>query len=177
MNNEEVYRKLRDTLTDEEIADSAVIPADLTSAEREEADDELKKERQQQLRGMSATDQLLADLMRLRFQIENYVRYEPFSSDHTFGSYLREYVHILRRDRKTIADDLALHYTKLSRILNDKEEPSVALCYRLDTYSGQLITADWWWKLVTKKQEAEMMQNKKAQKMEGEKVKNALIVV
>lgn len=177
MSNEEVYRKLKETLTDEEIVDSAMIPADLTDAEREEADEEIKRVRLQQLRNQSETDQILADVMRLRFQIENYIKYEPFLYDHTFGKYLREYVRILRKDRKTIANDLTVHYTKLSRIINDKEEPSMALCYRLDTYSGHLISVDWWWKLVTKKQEFEMLRDEKTRKAESKKVKNPLPIV
>lgn len=175
MKNEEVYRKLKESLTDEEIADAAVIPADLTESERKEAEEEIKSVRLQQLRTMSEHDRMVADVMRLRFRMENYVKLEPFSYDYTFGSYLQEYVRILKKDRKEIADDLAIHYTKLSRILNDKEEPATALCYRLDEYSGHLISADLWWKLMIKKLEFKVLQDENAKKLEAQKVKNSLI--
>lgn len=39
---EELYQKLRKTLTDEEIADSMLILQDLTAAEQKKADEELR---------------------------------------------------------------------------------------------------------------------------------------
>jgi hypothetical protein len=39
---EEIYQKLRKHLSDEEIADAMLIPADLTDEERQKADEELR---------------------------------------------------------------------------------------------------------------------------------------
>ena len=39
---ERLYRELRKKYTDEEIADSMLLPADLTEGEKQKADEELK---------------------------------------------------------------------------------------------------------------------------------------
>lgn len=128
-----------------------VIPADLTDNEKKEFSVEMKNIRFQKLRETTEQDTILADVMRLRFQIENYLKKETFSFEKTFGKFLKEYMRVLKKSRKEIAEDLAVHYTKFSRLINDKEEPSIELSYRLEKHSGELIKAELWYKLVTKK--------------------------
>ena len=55
---------------------------------------------------------------------------------------MKEYIRVVKKTRREIADDLAIHYTKLSRIINDKEEPNIELSYRLEKHSGNLISAE-----------------------------------
>ncbi|MEL6843064.1 MAG: hypothetical protein AAFP02_07595, partial [Bacteroidota bacterium] len=147
MKFEEIYQALRKKYSDEEIAASTFIPADLSKAEKEEADRQMRAIRLDKLRNMSEADQILSDVMRLHFQMENYVKKEAFAFEKTFGKYLAEYIRIIKKSRREIAEDLAIHYTKLSRIINDKEEPNVELSYRLEKHSGKLIRAITWWKL------------------------------
>ncbi|MEL6589067.1 MAG: hypothetical protein AAFQ68_03245, partial [Bacteroidota bacterium] len=92
----------------------------------------------------------------------------------TFGKYLAEYIRIIKKSRREIAEDLAIHYTKLSRIINDKEEPNVELSYRLEKHSGKLIRAITWWKLMIKKQEFIISQDETTRTKEQDKVKNYL---
>jgi plasmid maintenance system antidote protein VapI len=174
MKYEEIYQKLREKYTDEEIADSMLIPEDLSEEEKQELAEEMKEIRMQKLREMSEEDRILSDVMRLRFQIESYVKESGFSFQKTFGKYLGEYIRILNKQRREIADDLSIHYTKLSRIINDKEEPNVELTYRLEKHSGHLISAKLWWKLMIKKQEFIISEDKETRKEQQGKVKNAL---
>jgi plasmid maintenance system antidote protein VapI len=174
MKYEEIYQKLKEKYTDEEIADSMLIPADLTEEEKAGLHQEMKEIRMQKLRDMSEEDRILADVMRLRFQIEGYLKERIFSFQKTFGKFLEEYIRILKKSRRTIADDLAIHYTKLSRIINDKEEPNIELAYRLEKHSGKLIAAELWWKLMIKKQEFIISQDESTKKAEQDKVKNPL---
>lgn len=174
MKYEKIYQKLKETYTDEEIADAMLIPADLTENEKKELAEEMKAIRIQKLREMTEEDRILADVMRLRFQIEAYVKESGFSFEKTFGKFLKEYNRIINKSRRDIANDLSIHYTKLSRIINDKEEPNVELTYRLEKHSGHLIKAKLWWKLIIKKQEFIISQDEATREEEQKKVKNPL---
>ena len=174
MKFDKIYQELRKKYTDEEIAESMLIPEDLTPEEQEKANEEIRAYRLEQLRNMNEEDRILSDVMRLRFQIENYLKREAFSFDKTFGKFLEEYIRIIKKSRKEVANDLAIHYTKLSRIINDKEEPNVELSYRLEKHSGNLIKAINWWKIMIKKQEFIIARDMETKELEQNKVKNYL---
>ena len=72
------------------------------------------------------------------------------------------------------ANDLNIHKTKLSRILNNRENPNIELMYRLEHHSGQMIPATYWYRLFTKKQEEDIKLNHEKRKLESKKVKNEL---
>ncbi len=174
MKYEKIYNKLKKRYTDKEIVESMLIPQDLTKKEKEELAKEMKEIRMQKLRETTEEDMILSDVMRLRFQIENYIKKEAFSFEKTFGKYLEEYLRIIRKTRREISEDLSVHYTKLSRIINDKEEPNIELSYRLEKHSGELIKAELWWKLMIKKHEFIISRDKETRIKEQKKVKNAL---
>lgn len=174
MKYEEIYQRLKEKYTDEEIVESMLIPADLSDKEKKELAKEMKEIRMQKLRETTEEDRILSDVMRLRFQMESYVKKSGFSFEKTFGKFLEEYIRILKKTRREIANDLSIHYTKLSRIINDKEEPNVELTYRLEKHSGNLIKAKLWWKLMIKKQEFIISQDEETRKVEQGKVKNPL---
>ncbi len=176
MKYEKIYQKLKQQYSDEEIVDSMLIPADLTKGEREELAKEMKAIRMQSLRETSEEDRILADVMRLRFQMEAYVKGDNFSFQKTFGKFLEEYIRVLKKTRREIAEDLAVHYTKLSRIINDREEPSVGLSYRLEKHTGNLIKAETWWQLIVKKQAFIISKDVETRRREQEKVRNYLLV-
>ena len=91
-----------------------------------------------------------------------------------FGKQLEEYARILKRTKKALSKDLSIHYTRFSRIVNDREEPNIELTYRLEKHSGGLIPALIWWKLMIKKQEYFIRQDEKSRKEEAAKVRNAV---
>jgi len=174
MKYEKTYKELRKKYSDEEIAESMLIPQDVTKEEAEELAKEMKEFRMQKLKETTEEDAILSDVMRLRFQIEHYLKKEPFSFERTFGKYLEEYLRIIKRTRKAIAEELSIHYTKLSRIINDKEEPNIELSYRLEKHSGKLIKAELWWKLMIKKHEFIITQDQETRIDEQKKVKNPI---
>jgi plasmid maintenance system antidote protein VapI len=171
---EKIYKELRKKYTDEEIADSMLIPADLTEEERKKADEEIREFRFRLLRERTEEQRIFSDLMRLRFQLENYIKEEKYSEDKSFGRQLEEYARILKRTKKELSEDLDIHYTRLSRIINGKEEPNIELAYRLEQHSGKLISAIIWWRLIIKKQEYEIRQDKETRDKEASRVKNAV---
>jgi len=171
---EEIYQKLSKHLTDEEIADSMLIPADLTEEEQKQADEELRAFRFKLLAEMTEEKRIYSDLLRFRYQLENYLENEEFNSSREFGGQLEEYARILKRTKKKLSEDLNIHYTRLSRIINNHEDPNIELTYRLEKHSGELIPALMWWKLITKKQEFEIKRDKTTRRIEAAKVKNAV---
>ncbi|MEM7660467.1 MAG: helix-turn-helix transcriptional regulator [Bacteroidota bacterium] len=174
MNYSEIYQRLRETYSDREIAESMLIPEELSEAERIEADRELLAYRMKLMREMSEEDQILSDVMRLRFQMETYVKASPFSFDKTFGKQVKEYLRITKRTQQQLAGELSIHHSKLSRIINDKEEPNVELCYRLEKHTGGLIQALTWWRLAVKKQEFIIAADEQRREVEQAKVTNYL---
>lgn len=173
---EKIYKELRKKYTDEEIADSMLIPADLTEEEKEKANEELRAFRFKLLSEMTEEQRIFSDLMRFRIQMENYIKTSEFSEGKSFGRHLEEYTRILKRTKKELSEDLDIHYTRLSRIINDREEPNTELTYRLEKHSGELIPALIWWKLIIKKQEYLLRKDTETRQREASKVKNAIEV-
>jgi len=171
---EKIYKQLRKKYTDEEIADSMLIPQDMTEEELKESNEELKRFRFKLLRERTEEQRIYSELLRFKFLMEDYILKEPFSPEKNFGKHIEEYVRILNRTKKKLSEDLDIHYTRLSRIINDREEPNVELMYRLEIHSGNIIPALYWWKLVSKKQEHIIKQDIKTRKKEKKNVKNAV---
>ncbi len=174
MNYEEVFNKLREKYSDEEIAESYLIPMNVSDKEKKEVSEELKKLRFELLRKKSEQEKILSDVMRLRILINNYLEKQPYSENHTFGKYLQEYIRIARKSKRGFAEDIGVHHTRLSRIINNKEEPNIGFIYRLEQHSDKLIPAVLWWKLMIKKQEHFINKDKLTREIESKKVKNIL---
>lgn len=171
---EKIYKELKKKYTDEEIADSMLIPQDLSNEEQKIANEELKAFRFKLLRERTEEQRIYSDLLRFKFLMEDYIKKAVYDQENCFGKQLEEYVRILKRTKKSLSEDLDIHYTRLSRIINDREEPNIELMYRLEKHSGNLIPALYWWKLVTKKQEFIIKQDQKTRKKEASRVKNAV---
>lgn len=173
MKYEHYYEEMRKRLTDEEIAESVLIPADLSEAEQKEAEEAFRKIRFERLGQMTEDQKIYADLLQLRFQLEDYVLSRDFDAEKSFAHYLTRYIHIFHKTKKQFAADLAVHVSRLSRLLREKETPNIELMYRLESHSGELIPALLWWKLLSKKQEFEILTNQEQRKLERARVKNA----
>ncbi len=171
---EKKYKELRKKYTVEEIAEAMMIPQDLTPEEKEKANEELRAFRFKMLKEQTEDKRIYSDLLRFKYIIEDYIKENIFDEDKTFGKHLEEYIRILKRTKKRLSEDLSIHYTRLSRIINDREEPNIELMYRLEKHSANLIPALYWWKLVTRKQEHIIKQDKKTRKREASKVKNGI---
>ncbi|MEM9897578.1 MAG: hypothetical protein AAF789_14550, partial [Bacteroidota bacterium] len=78
------------------------------------------------------------------------------------------------RTKKRLSEELSVHYTKLSRVINNREAPNIDFIYRLEEHSGRLVPALVWWKLMIKKQEYEIAKDKSARNEVAAKVKRAI---
>lgn len=174
MSYDAIYQKLRKQYTDKEIAESMMIPADLTEEEKKINDEELKNLRLERLASMTEAEKVYTDVVRLRFEMEDYIAIPNYEDQRNFGYFLSEYLRAVRKSQKDLAQDLNIHASTLNRVINNKELPNLELIYRLEKHSGNLIAAVLWWKLTIKDQEQEIVANEVKRSIEGHKVKNAL---
>ena len=172
--HEKIYQQLREECSDEEIAAAYVFPDDLDQREKEEIEEEFKKLRLKALRERTEEQRLLAEIMRMKLLMRDYFERSGYEEEFSFSKQLENYLKILGRSQKEFAEEIDLHPTKLSRLLNDRENPNVELAYRLEIHCGSIIPAIYWWKLHAKKIEEDVRTDQERRKIESEKVRNQL---
>ncbi len=173
-NYEKIYNKLRKEYSDEEIADAMLIPADLSAEEKKQVNEELKAFRMQLLAQTTEDQRTYSDLLRFRYQLEDYIENRDYEESMGFGVQLEEYTRILKRTKKKLSEELNVHYTKLSRVINNRESQNIQFMYRLEEHSGALVPALVWWKLMIKKQEYDITQDQATRKQIAPTVKRAV---
>jgi len=174
MKKEPTYKDLRKKYSDEEIVDSFVLRSSMTDEERASADAEFRRLRLEQLKNMSDKQILKGELMRMKLLQSDYFKQPSYSVAYSFEQQLKNYIDLVKKSKKSIAEDLDIHPTKLSRILNAKENPNIDLMYRLERHSGNMIPTTHWYRLFTRKVEHDIIQNTKHRQEQYDKVKNTL---
>ena len=171
-NNQKIYKDLKKKYSKKELAENFYVSKQMTPKEKKQSNKEIWNLRKESLEELSPEDKIYSGLLRLKYQIKNYTDKSFYDESKSVATYLREYMSILNKKQKDLSIDLAIHKTRLSRILNNREKISLQLAYRLEIHSGDLIPAILWWKLVQKKVEKEIREDKKERKKEKRNVKN-----
>ncbi len=173
--SEKIYKELSKLYTDEEIVESFVFNDDsLTEEEEREAVKEFREIRLERLKNMSESEILLGNLMKLKLRIIDYLKTNIFSESYSFSSQLKLYSKIINRTNKEFADDLDVHPTKFSRIINGRENPNIELMYRLEEHSSGEIPAHHWWRLYSLELEYKIKTDLEKKIEESKKVKNPI---
>lgn len=172
--SEKIYKELREKYTDEEIVENFVFNEDLDPAEQKKVDEEFRRIRMERLKNMSEFDILAANLIKIKLRIKDYFKKGRFEEKFSFANQLKEYIKITKRSHKEIAENLNIHQTKLSRIINGRENPNIELMYRLEEHSSGQLPAFYWWKLFSKELEHKIRTDLEKKLEEAKKVKNAL---
>ena len=149
-------KEKRSVYSDKDLAEAHVFAHNLSPIGKSEAEKEMKLLRFQRLAIMSDNQKLQSDLLRLKFLMEDAIMQEVYSEKHSFSTFLQAYLKILDKKQVDFAAEISLHPTKLNQIINNKTMPNIPLVYRLERHSGGLISALLWWKLLTKKIEADI---------------------
>jgi transcriptional regulator with XRE-family HTH domain len=165
-----MIKEKKSIYTAQELAEAHVFAHNLSPIEKMEVDAEMKSLRLQRLAKMSDTQKLQSDLLRLKFLMEDYIQQEVYSENQNFSSFLQAYLKILDKKQVDFAAEISLHPTKLNQILNNKTTPNIPLIYRIEKHSGGLISALLWWKIFTKKMEADIKNDTITRRSEAEKV-------
>lgn len=146
----------------------------LSKKQKESADQELKKLRFERLKQTRSEQKIYAELISLKFNIVDYLESGIFSEKYLFSAFLKKYVSILGISRRKLADNLGIHESKFSRIINNKENPGVGILYRIEAHSNGILTASLLWQIVTKKIVVEIENNSKEKRKQSKMVKNKL---
>ena len=176
-NSEKIYNELSKTYSDEEIVESVVFNDDsLSKEEQKKVDREFRELRLQQLKNLSPEEILYGKLMKLKLRIKGYIAKNKFTEEYNFSSQLKLYSKIINRTNKEFAEDLGVHQTKLSRILNGRENPNVELMYRLEEHSSGEIPAHYWWRIYSLELEHQIRTDLEKKVKESKKVKNQVSI-
>jgi phospholipid N-methyltransferase len=71
--SEEIYKKLHRKYTDEEIVEGFVFNETLSATEQQQVDEEFRRIRLERLKGMSAQDLLVSNLLQFKYLIKMYL--------------------------------------------------------------------------------------------------------
>ena len=159
--------------TDEEIAESFILPLNLTEKEQKEMHDAMRDLRKNQRAAMTEQERMYSALMQLKYQMMNSTEHE-YDAENSFSNYLTRYIAIVNRTHKEMASEIGISTRALNELLANIKEPDQGVFFRLENHSGGLIPALLWWKLAIRKQEYEIIKDKQKRKEEYAKVKNSV---
>lgn len=174
--SDDIYKELKKKYTDEEIAEGFVFNETLPPAEQAAVDEAFLKIRLERLKNMSDQERLIANLLQFKYLTKRYLEQDEYDEAYSFANQLRKYIKVTNRNNKEIASDLDIHPTKLSRILNDRENPNIELMYRLEKHSSNEIPTYYWWRLYSRELEHRIRTDLQKKMDEASKVKNPLEV-
>jgi len=85
--------------------------------------------------------------------LETYLKQDDFDTTLTFGHFLNRYLKVINRKKKEFAEEIQIHETLLSHLINDRREPNENIVVRLELHSNNVIPAVYWYKLAEKEKE------------------------
>ena len=120
---------------------------------------------------MSEQDKILSGLLSIKYQIKSYLDSSEFNKEKSLSNFLNRYLDVVHKNQKTLAEEINIHPSRLNRIIKGKEKIGKSIAYRLETHSGDLIPAIYWWRLMQKEIEQEILTEKKEREIEKRHVK------
>lgn len=169
-NNQKNYNKAIKDLTKGEIAESIAISNQKSLSKKDHK--EFLKKRLELMNSRTKDEVTISSLLQFKYEVETYLELGQYDSEYSFANCLKRYMQIVNRSSKDLTEELSIHKTKLSRILNEREDANPKLSYKLEKHSGQLLPAIFWWKLITLKKEEEIVSNKKERKEASRNIKS-----
>ena len=169
--NQKLYQELRKKYTAEELADSVFVPSEQSDEEREKSRKEFARLRMEKLASSSDDEKMLAALLHLKYTIKSYIVHSNYAEEKSIGKMLKKYLKAVGRTQRKFAEEVNIHPSQLNRVIKGKEPISKSLAYRLELHSGETIPAIYWWKLMQKDVEREIMTADKEREMERKQVK------
>jgi plasmid maintenance system antidote protein VapI len=114
--------------------------------------------------------------MQFKFEIEDYLNSKSFNPELTFGYFLKAYVDLQNKKRKSFAQEIDIDETELSQFINRHRTPNDNIIIRLEIHSNNSIPAVTWYKLIEKEREHQIRTNKVIRQQEKKYVTNKLPV-
>lgn len=95
----------------------------------------IMKARESRSRKRSKHDIMLAKLMQLKLQMDEYLKAPDYMAQYPFSKFLRIYVDIIYDKRKNFANDMSIEPLMLSQVLNNHRDPQEKFMLRLLIHS------------------------------------------
>lgn len=166
--------KLLKKYSPKEVAGLFIFRNKLTTTQKQEAAEQLKKVREKVQKQTTFEQVLLARLLQLKYRIEDYSKSDEYNENNSFSYFLKEYLNSLAKKNKDFANDIGIDETELSQLLNKHRKPSEKIIIRLEIHSNKILPALMWYKLLEKEKEYELSTNQLIRKSESKYVKNRL---
>ncbi|RDC55909.1 XRE family transcriptional regulator [Pedobacter chinensis] len=176
--NKEIQETDFSKFTEEELTDAFVFPSEekLTDEEKK-VESDFWAARRIQFKNRTPIQQIYGDLLRLKFQLEDYIGSDQYKEQLNFGYFLNEYVSRQDKKDKEFADEVDVTPAVLSQYINNHRKPKDEFVIRLELHSNGMIPAISWFKVIQKDKEHEIMTNQDLRREESKHVKNRLELV
>ena len=174
--NKEIYKELSKKYSDEELVEGFVFNETLGDKEQKEAEAEFRRLRAERLKNMSSQEILVSKILQMKYLLRAYFKSDKYDPNFSFANQLKRYIEITNKNNKEIAENLDIHPTKLSRILNEKENPNIELMYRLEVHSDGEIPSHYWWRIYSRQYENKIKKDMEKKIDEAKKVTGQLNV-
>ncbi len=159
--------------TDRQLAEAYIYPVENSRVNEKEERDywELRKKRYEE---RSPEQVVFANILQLKFEMEDYINNANYNREANFGTFLKGYIDGLGKMNKEFADEIDIKPTELSQLINNHRNPNNEILVRLELHSNNTIPAVLWYKLMEKQKEQYIMNNAELRKAESKHVKGRL---
>jgi hypothetical protein len=148
-----------------------IFPSHLSKEEQKRVEEQISDFRQVRSKNTTDEDRYLSRVLHLKYMIEDYLRSNDYNKKYTFSYFLREYILSLNKKNTEFSKEICLHVTQLSRLLNNRDEPNKKILFRLEIHSNNWIPALYWYKIIVKQKELNIINEKSLRISERKKVK------
>ncbi|QJB40234.1 hypothetical protein HF324_21180 [Chitinophaga oryzae] len=159
-----------------ELANDILMTEKLSPQQEVEARRQLAAARKKTQSAMTERERLIANLLQLKFRLEEYINKKEYDEQLTFGYFLKEYLQLIHKKRNEFAAEIDIHETMLSQLINNHRTPNESIVIRLELHSNNTIPATYWYRLVEKQKEHIIGTSKELRKAEKKFVRNRLSV-
>ncbi|WP_291906332.1 helix-turn-helix transcriptional regulator [Chitinophaga sp. CB10] len=160
--------------TNKELAASIVFPGPQNLRDREDMLSALKEIRKRKKQEQTDDSKLIAQLLQLKFLMEDYLNDKALNQHLYFGYFLKEYIVRLEKKYKQFAEEIDVNPTELSQIINRHRNPTDKIIYRLEIHSNRNFPAIMWFRILEKQREYELMHDASIVNSEKSHVKKQL---
>ncbi len=166
-----VYKELSEQYNLEELSDAVLMSESKNDTESQQIEADFVRMRLERRGQLSEKEQLLSNLLSLKYQMKSYIKIRAFDSNKRIGNFIELYLQHVGRTQKDLSEEINIHPSRLNRIIKGKEKLGKSLVYRLESHSGDLIPALYWWKVMQIEVEQEIMTERKEREIEKRHVK------
>lgn len=164
--NQGSHKKTDIDIQKEEAVKSFVYPVKLSDQERKQSNSALSQLRSEWKSKASQEDFLLAKVLQLKFQLEDYLESNEYDEKKGFSYFLKMYLEILDKKYIDFANDIHTHKTLISQLINNTRVPNDTFFIRLEIHSNNIIPAEHWLQLIQKDKVHDLKTNSNLRRME-----------